>query len=79
MIYVFLVTVLILVINIFLMLLNLKYIDYFEEILNTLEKTDQNENYHYDEDKSGKELFSRLHEFQKMKFSKIQSSKREKK
>jgi len=71
-------SVLTLIVNIFLVILNLKYIDYFEEILNALEETDQDENHHYDVDKSGKELINRLHEFQKMKFSGIQSSKREK-
>jgi len=71
------VSVLTLIINIFLVILNLKYIDYFEEILNSLEEIEQIED-HHDVDKSGKELINRLHEFQKMKFSGIQSSKREK-
>jgi hypothetical protein len=71
-----------LVSTVFLTFVNLKYIEYFDEILEMLDRqTDKSdsETELSDIDKSGKELIERLNNFQKMKFSTLSGPQREQK
>lgn len=61
-----------LVSTVFLTFVNLKYIEYFDEILEMLDRQTDKSDFETelsDIDKSGKELIERLNKFQKMKFS----------